>query len=340
MDNTGDIDYDIEFEEDKPKAIRNTLHEVEYKPPEPPEKKITKRKGPGRPRKKPMKEPIPKKGIATEPTDPDDIIELLYSMPIIFKKLIIFFKSLAASQIQIIFRHHEIIMYSVDHKCRSRMRVRIDATKLNHYYCHHTVDIGISCKDLELILNSVDKDYTSIILLLTVCNEQKSITMILENEMQIDEIHTIGLTGQYNHMENEEEFIDEDFTIKFKYPAKYFRKTISYIKTISNRISITQEEFNAPLEIGYRSINKKVRSRHTAKNAKNICLHSKLLSGDSFRVDVKVDYIKPISSSQIADEIWILVDENKNFMTKATIDNGTIEIKTLTEIIDNRPNEN
>jgi len=333
-------DYDDEDEEPEPEpepvkktpVKRKTVKKTAVK-------KTGVKKGPGRPRKTPKKEPIPRNGIQDTPTDVDDVIEVVYAMPLLFKKIIAFFKSLAAAEVQIIFRPIEIIMYAQDHLKKSRIRVRIDATKLHHYYCRNVVDIGVNCKDMELILNKVDKDYTSIIVLSAEGSTQKSITMILENEMQIDEIHTVGLIGQYEHIEDEAEFMDENYTIQFKYPSKYFRKIIADIKTMSSRMCITQETSDDQLEIGYRSKNKKIRSKHTARDPSRISLTSKLRPGETFRVDVKVDYIKPISSAQIADEIWLLVDENKRIMTKALIDDETIEIKTLTEIIDGRPDD-
>jgi hypothetical protein len=300
-------------------------------------KKTPVRKGPGRPRKTPKKEPIPRKGTTNKPINEDSVVEFLYDMPLVMKKIVAFFKSLAAAQIQIIFRPTDIIMYAQDHHKKSKIRVRIDGSKLNQYYCKSILDIGISSKELESILNTVDKDYSSIILVSTAGNTQKNLIAILENDIQIDETHTIDLIGQYNHMDNEEEFTDENYMIQFEWPGKYFRKTINDIKTISTQISISQEDCESPLELCYTSSNKKIHSRHIVKNADKIKLRSQLSGDDTFHVDIKVDYIKPISSAHIADEIMILVDENKKFMTKAYIDNRTIEIKTLTEIIDERP---
>jgi hypothetical protein len=140
-------------------------------------------------------------------------------------------------------------------------------------------------------------------------------------------------------MENEEDFIDEGYTIKFQLPSKYFKKTIGDIKTMSSQLSITQEDMESPLVFEYLTPNKKIQSKHTVKDSNKIKLVSELAAGESFRVDVKIDYIKPISAAQIADEVIIMTDENKAFMTKAFIDNEAIEIKTLTEIIDDRPDE-
>lgn len=299
------------------------------------------KKGPGRPRKTPKKEPIPRKGISKNAMATDGFIEVLYDQPVIFKKIFQFFKAIAASQIQVIFRPKEIIMYTQDHYQKSKIRVKIDANKINHYYCKDTIDIGLSSKELELILNKIDKEYSSIILISYLSSKQRSVDLILDNDMQIDEIHTIDLITPNYKMENEIEFVDENYTIKFELPSKYFRKTVNDIKTMSSELSITQEDLNSPLIFEYLTPNKKIQSKHTVKNNEKIKLQSGLTEdSESFRVDIKIDYLKPIASSQIAEEVAILVDENKYLMTKSYIDNKTVEIKTLTEIIDERPEEN
>lgn len=297
------------------------------------------KKGPGRPRKTPKKEPLPRKGIANEPAGPDNVIEMIYDSPAIFKKIIAFFKSLASSDIQIIFREKDIIFYSKDHLCKSDTRVKIDATKLNHYYCKETINIAVNCQEIEKILNKIDKEYSNIILISTRGNTQKSINLILENDNQIDEHHVIDLVELKNVMKNEEEFIDEDYMVKFTLPGRYFRKTINDIKAISSKLSIQQDDYKAPLTISYMSLNKKIRAHHVMKNASKIKLESQLVQGESFMVTIKAEYIKPISTAHIADEVWILVDEEKKFMTKAYIDDETIEIKTVTEIVDDRPSD-
>lgn len=299
------------------------------------------KKGPGRPRKTPKKEPIPRKGISKNPTNADDFIEVLYDNPPVLKKIFQFFKALAASHIQIIFRPKHIIFYTEDHHETSKIKITVDCSKLNHYYCKSELSIGISARDMELIMNKVDKEYNSIILLSTVGSTQRNITLILENDMEIDEIHTIDViaAGQYKKMENEVEFTDEDYMIKFELPSRYFRKTINDIKTMSGTLSIVQEDSESPLVFEYMTTNKKIQSKHPVKKPEKIKLQSNLSNDDSFRVDVSISYLKPISASQIADDIQIFVDENKNFMTKSYIDDGTIEIKTLTQIIDERPEE-
>ncbi len=80
-----------------------------------PSNKSVNKKGPGRPRKTPKKEPIPRKGISKGPTDEGGVVEMLYDKPTIMKKVFQYFKTVAASQVQIIFRPKNIIFYAVDH---------------------------------------------------------------------------------------------------------------------------------------------------------------------------------------------------------------------------------
>ena len=334
--------------------------EAEHKPPSPPKLQLTKpvnktdgefkteskkseskktnKKGPGRPRKVPHQEEIPRMGLLMKPVNAEAYIEFMHDNPTLFKKIITFFKSTATHVIQFIFRQTEVIMYAKDHFGESKIRVRIDGTKINKYYCRDVLDIGVPLKDLEMLFNKVDRDYKSMILYSKIGSTQKNITLSFKNDMSIDEIHTIDLIGQYNHMDNEHEFIDEDYMIKFEWPNKYFRKTINDIRMLSTQLSITQDHYTQPLSFEYVSENKKVHSKYNASDPKKIKLESRLRDDDTFRIDIKLDHLKSISSSHIADDIAILIDENKKLMTKAYIDkNNAIEIKTITTIIVTRP---
>ena len=123
-------------------------------------------------------------------------------------------------------------------------------------------------------------------------------------------MHRIELIAQYEKMEDESLFIDENYTIKFEFPSKYFKKTVNDIKTMTLQLSITQEDAESPIVFEYLTENKRIQSKHTVKDGKRIKLESTLDEYHSFRVDVRIDYIKPIATSQIADDVRILVDDD------------------------------
>ena len=298
--------------------------------------KVFKKKKPGRPRKIPLREPKPRNGIVKEAKDNSNFIEFLYDKPLIFKKIWQYFKLMAVEKIQILFRKDSIILWSEDHHKKSTMRIKINANKINHYFCSEELDIGILCKNPELIMGTIDKSYTSILFLTKINFIQKDIRIILNNEIEIDESHRIELIGEYDKINNEEKFMDEDYTIKFTLPGRYFKKMISDIRSFSDQITIRQDSPNEPLIFEYVKNDKKIKSHHIVRNNKTINFTSTLGEDDSFRVGFKIDYVKPISSSLLSENITIYAHENKPLMFSISMDKDTVELKILTEIIDDR----
>jgi hypothetical protein len=301
-------------------------------------KKNSNKKKPGRPRKTPIREPRPRNGIVEKPKDDANYIEFLYDKPLIFKKIWQYFKLMAVDKIQLIFRPKEVILWSEDHHKKSKMRIKINADKVNHYYCPEELDIGMTCKNPELIMATIDKTYTSIVLLSKTGYTQKDIRIILKNDIEIDESHRIELIGEYDKITNEGMFLDKEYTIKFELPGRYFKKMISDIRAFSDQITIRQDGPKEPLIFEYMKHDKKIKSYHIVRNNKNINFTSKLLEDETFRVSFKIDYVKPISSALLSENIIIYAHENKPLMFSILMDKSTIELKILTEIIDERNN--
>jgi hypothetical protein len=295
-----------------------------------------KKKKPGRPRKTPLREPRPRNGIVKTPKDNQNFIEFLYDKPLIFKKLWQYFKLMAVDKIQLIFRFNEIIIWSEDHHKKSKMMVRIDGLKVNHYYCSEELDLGMSCKNPELIMSTIDKTYTSILFLSKVGYMQKDIRIILNNEIEIDESHRIELIGEYNKINDENIYLDTDYTIKFELPGRYFKKMISDIRAFSDQITIRQDSLNDPLIFEYTKQDKKIKSYHIVRNNALINFVSHLKEDETFRVSFKIDYVKPISSALLSENIIIHAHENKPLMFSISMDKKTVNLKILTEIIDER----
>ena len=301
-----------------------------------PVEKIEKKKKPGRPRKTPVKQPRKRNGIVLEPKDPFNYIEFLYDRPLIFKKIWQFFKLMAVGKIQIIFRKKEIIFWGEDHYKKSKIRFKINANNINHYYCNSELDIGIFSKNPELIMSTIDKTYNSIILLSKRDSIQKDFRVILNNDIEIDESHKVELIGDYSKIENEDRFNnDNEYQLKFELPGKYFKKMISDIQTFSNEITIRKDGKNDPLIFEYSKNDKKIISYHIVQNDKNIKLVSNI-EDESFRVSFKIDYIKPISSALLSENITIYAHENKPLLFYINMDKDTIELKILTEVVNNR----
>jgi hypothetical protein len=290
---------------------------------------------PGRPRKKPANQPKPKSGVVSKPTDDQHYIEFLYDEPMIFKKIWQFFKLMAVTNIRMLFGADNILIYCKDHHEKSDIRVKIDCNLVNHYYCKNELDIGIFCENLKKIMSTIDRNYNSILFLSTCDNIQKNIQVILKNSLDIEEHHKIELIGEYENIDKEKEFLDEEFAVKFELSGKYLKKVISDIKTFSDQIAIRLDGPDDNLAFEYINNDKKIKSLHTMKNNSAIKLENTLGEDDAFRASFKIDYVRPISAAILSENVKIYADENKRLKFINQMDNA-IEIIILTEIIDIR----
>jgi len=292
----------------------------------------TIKRKPGRPSSIVKRDAIPLRGVLNMPDNRNHALEFLYDKPMIIKKLWTSFRTMAIESVQIIFRKNEVLLWGVDHLQKSRMLTRFNTAKLNQYYCEKELDIGISDKSMEKITSTIDKTYESICFISRHGDTQKNIRTILKNELEIDEQHIVDLYGSYQKMNNIAEFLDDDYTIKFTLPCKYFKKMIADIKVFSDQITIKQDGVKYPLIFEYNDRDKHIKSENIAKNNKRINLVSKLKDDDTFRTNFTIDYVKPFSSSLIAENITVYADENKDIMFICNI-NEAIEMRVITSTV-------
>ena len=295
-------------------------------------------RGPGRPRKNPVHEPEPREGISDTPKINGNYMEYIYDQPLITKKVWGFFKALSAKHLELIFRDSEIIYYGNGHHGKNKVRTRIDANIVNHYYVKDSLDIGVPCADMGIIMAKIDRTYTNIKFESNKHQIRKNIVVTLQNNLEIDEEHTINLIGNYDNMKDktEEEFLSEDeYPISFVLTGKYFKKMISDIKGFGERLIIKQDSPEDPLEFAYQKRNGSVKGSNICRNKKKVKFKSKLKENESFRTEVFIEYIKPLSSAILADEITIYAHETKPLLLIAKVD--AIEVRVLTDVINEQP---
>lgn len=294
------------------------------------------KKKPGRPRKTPVRTPKPRVGIVSTPTNENNHIEFLYDKPLVFKKMWGHYKNMAVERLQMIFRPNELIIFGEDHHQKSKMRACIKTSGVNHYYCASPLDIGIMCSDLEKITSTIDKSCSSIMFLSKKGHTQKTIKIVISNDIEIEKNHIVELIGEYPKIAHETMFLDMNYPIKFELPGRYFKKMISDIKGFSEQITIRQDSCSHPLIFEYMTKDKKIKSEDVVKNSKIINFQSSIQADDMFRTSFKIDYVKPISSALLADSIVICAHESKPLMFVVLVDSNTVDIRILTEIIDER----
>jgi len=294
---------------------------------------------PGRPRLNPPREPEAREGIVETPSHAGNIIEFAYDQPSVFKKIWTHFKMMAMDTIHIIFRLDEVILWGIDHLDRSRVRVCLDATKLNRYFAAREIDVGVRCNDMQIIMNKIGSTYTRVVILSKTGLSRQNLRVILENQMKIDESHRVLLAGDFVRMENEEQFLCEnDYTLKFELPGRYFKKMMADIKkSFCDVVAICQSGPGEPLYFEYATADKRVTAKNTVRKNDLIKFESFLGEDEVFRVSFRATDVRPISGAMLSKTVTIYAHSSKPLLFIMKMDNETASIRILTDIVDNRP---
>jgi hypothetical protein len=302
---------------------------------EPKETEIRKNK-PGRPRKNPLRQPQLRLGLVKTPCDNENYVEFLYDNPERFKKIFSYFKSHAVNKIFITFKHNMVLFWCEDNSQKNKIRVKINCDLVNNYYCHDVLNIGVSCDHLEKIMATIDKTYSSILFLSRRDSLQNTIKIVLRDDSSSEESYVIELIEEYNTFQEIDHKFDEhkQYKLYFTLPSKKFKSMINNMSSFTDQASIELDDVDDPLNFKYTSRDNKIR-HVTSINRNQWTLQKNFEDEETFRTSFIIDYVKAISTSLISDNIVIYVDEKKPLLFVNVIENGCIEVRTLTNIINN-----
>ena len=143
--------------------INNAIDAVlEGRPAAPAEKKR-----PGRPPKKRRELNVAEVlGIADRPANADDVVEMVYCNPLVFKKLLALDKAYEVSEVEMIFEPTQLRMKARDHLGKSTIYKTIEGRWMNFYYCRERIRICVKREYLEKILGNLDKNQYKVTFLL------------------------------------------------------------------------------------------------------------------------------------------------------------------------------
>lgn len=326
-------DVELTISEDSIDMVKLTssLEEIILEKDKLPAKAPEKKRGPGRPRKNPKKKQEKILGISKTPKTNNSNMEFEYHIPITFKKIWSFFKSIHANKIHINFRPNDIILYTTDFRGNSQVRIRILCKNVMWYYLgNESIDIGINRSDTDGIMNKIDKNYQRIYIIARKHQIGREIRIVLLNERKITEIHDVKLTHDYKSIINESEFLNIAHAVKFDMSATLFKKTFNDIASMrpGSKITYIKEGLNEPLMLEYTSDNTKVASRIIYKGVL-LNMKTNMSSDSNLRMSFDIDHVKPIASSQFTEKVTICVDEIIPMIFFGEADGGTVELRVL-----------
>jgi hypothetical protein len=238
---------------------------------------------------------------------------------------------MAVKEICMEFKSNVIDIITTDHLKKSHIKVTIKCDKINHYYCKEPIKSYLNPKNMEKIIQVLDKNYMSIAFVLKTITNRSILNIIFKNDIKIDEYREIDLIQASNNC-NDISFSTDNYPIKFVLPGKYFKKIISDISSFSDTLTINKIGSTA-LTFSYTSKDKTIKSKHIVQSPESIKLISLVSDDDIFSSSIQIDYIKPLSSSLISDYVTISADNHKNMIFRVDVDNKTIEILVNTSTV-------
>lgn len=294
---------------------------------------VVQKRPPGRPRKNPKRPPVPRGGISKTPCKSDNVVEFIYSEPIIYKNVLNLFKAASASEIMFIFDLTELRIIGCDHKGKTLFLATFDCTNVVHYYCPEKTVVTIHAAHLNKINGCIGKDNTIISIVLEKEKISKSITFMFKNEMMIDAEHEIDLMlPTVDHQSQLSDFEFKDHEVSWEWPSIYFKETLGDIMRFTTTFTAQKNGKSGSFMFLYKSDGGNIVSTNIVKNPEQSKFVEKISDKDIFSVSVLIEYIKPISVATLSKSIRIYADRGKKMIFIAELD-SCITVKCAAPII-------
>lgn len=297
---------------------------------------IQEKKKPGRPRKQSINISIESHGIVENPINDEDIMELVYYNPQMFKKLFHLYKQYMVSEIEMIYDPHGMTIFTKDHLGKSYIYANIDGRYMNLYYCKTTIRICLKRDNLNKILSALNKNHYKITFVLKKNYRSVMYLGIKDNEYDNEDLYELDVicrTDTDNLIYTND---DTNYPLKFMISSKHFKHRINNINKLSNILTI-QKCGALPLELTFDKL-QRVNWTGVYTDSTKINLISSIADDDILHVSVYTNYIKPFANSNIGNDVYISVDKKEKISFTSFLDKKetgwACSVKVFTDIKD------
>lgn len=298
-------------------------------------KKIKKK--PGRPRKENIHIPIAVHGIVEKPVHDVDLIELIYSDPMLFKKYIAILKGYKVGEIELNFDRNGLRIDTRNRINTVDISTTISGACMNLYYCREPVRIWVKRSALDLVVNSLSTCHSRITWVLRE-NYREMLYIIVKNSTygsdQIFEVEVFSKEPQIPPMITDD---DSNYPVRFRIGVKYFKKIMTTISKDSKRFTIQKNGVN-PIELTInRAQDSNVGWTEVYPEGDKIGLQSQIAADDIFNVSVEIANILPFCKYALGTDIYIAADKEKRISFQCFADKKeigwTMCVKVFSNII-------
>jgi Proliferating cell nuclear antigen, N-terminal domain len=299
-----------------------------------PEQKVKRRVG--RPKLvKPAPQSSTRKGIVAEPNVPDHALEMVYDEPINLKKIFMLFKLMDTRDVKMEFRLTGVRISGAGHLKHNFIDLNINSANLSQYYCRHNIIMIIDQKNLEKVIQKIDKSYNNIHFIAKHDSCMKELYIVLNDEAQgIKEYHTISLLESSNTSDDNlvSSLPYTNYPLSFTLPSKYFKKVIGDISKFSKDFTVERRP-GVLLSFPYDSNSKTIDVNHVFTNPELFKINSSLPDTEFISTTVRIEYIQSLATALLSDNINVFVDHENMMVFRTTIDDGTFTLLLAVKIV-------
>ncbi len=290
----------------------------------------------GRPRAvKPTPQTATRKGIVAEPTVADHALEMVYDTPVNLKKIFTLFKLMDTRDVKMEFRLSGVRISGAGHLKHNFIDLNIDSAKLTQYFCKHNIIMVIDQKNLEKVIQKIDKSYDSIHFIAKQDSYMKELYIVLNDESQgVKEYHTISLLESSNATDDNvvSSISYQAYPLSFTLPSKYFKKVIGDISKFSKDFTV-ERRAGIPLSFPYDSNSKTIDVNHVFTRAELFKINCSLTDNEFLSTTVRIEYIQSLATALLSDSINIFVDRENMMVFRTTIDDDTFTLLLAVRIV-------
>lgn len=305
----------------------------------------TKGKRPvGRPKTKPNPESIPLRGILLAPDDKDNHVEFLYNHPSDFQKINTYFSHLKSDVLTFKFGPAGISIYATDHLESNKCRIILNGAKAASYFCVTPVTIKVKRTNLDLVLQTLNRQYVSVSIILRTIDMNEKMYIMLKNDIQIA---TFSITIIHNY-DAETDISDDVFVeslqpkIELNIRGKFLQFLFVSMKKFSDCATFQKIGRDGEFEVTYTfqtaqsQVNANLRLKKTEQITKESDIQHTLTEDEYFTVSVYRTTLHPISVSNIAELIHFRFWRDKSILCTASLNDGAVVFDIRVAIINFR----
>jgi hypothetical protein len=288
----------------------------------------------GRPKKIITTDSINLKGVVREPHHADNIVEMTYYNPELFKKLVKLLKAVSSAELSLKFDTHALTVVAENHTATTKINQIVYGDRMQLYYCKSPVTVCIKREPLEQLIDGIGKKNNKISFVL----KEKNYLSVLYIQLEDSEYNTTD-TYEIDILANSTistEPIPTNlvFPLEFKMSQSHLKMKTKTIKKSSANMVI--QKYGAEQLIITNSKKDEVGLAYTSHYADvdKLSLKSTLGPEDLICISIPISQIFPFTNSKLGDIIDISVSNDCVLMSTCvdnTINGPTAAVRMLVE---------